>query len=182
MSIFLNAAYEILIDTDRPMSAEEITQKALERGLLVTRGATPVATMSASLYIDIKEKGVASRFIQVGPNRFTINEVSPQSLSDVKQKEKKVRKTPKQSVATSAHALLDTEIALIRTYLVGQSPNTPTSEKLCDWVTMCYAFGLYSEGIELLGYIDPQEVNEWYYERTKRLARLCGLRVNNLKM
>ena len=74
MSIFLDAAYQVLKDTNRPMSYEEITQQALNRDLLITRGATPERTMAASLYVDIKEKGATSRFSQISPNQFALND------------------------------------------------------------------------------------------------------------
>ncbi len=182
MPAFLDAAYQVLKEMDSPMSAEEITQQALDRGLLITRGVTPAATMSASLYMDIKEKGIASRFIQVGPNRFTINGGS-QPLLELDTKPKLIiNKTSKRTElvrADPSHKLFDHEIALIRAFLRGQSPQSPTSEKICDWVTLCYTFGLYSEGVDLFGFIDPLEVNEWYYTRTKKLARLCALHQGN---
>lgn len=178
MPAFLDAAYQILKDSNRPMSAEEITQQALDRGLLVTRGKTPAATMSASLYMDIKEKGGASRFIQSGPNRFAINkELKAQPELDLRLKPILKRASRRHLLAhnDSAHKLLDDEIAALRAFLGGLSSQPPTSEKLCDWVTMCYTLGLYSEGADLFGFVDPLDVNEWYYSRTKKLARLCTL-------
>ena len=48
-------------------------------------------------------------------------------------------------------------------------------EKICDWVTMCYSLGLHAEGAELFSFVDPLEVNVWYYERTKKMARVCAM-------
>jgi len=178
MPAFLDAAYQILEDTDRPMSAEEITQQALDRGFLVTKGKTPAATMSASIYMDIKEKGAASRFVQTNPNRFAINkEPKAQHKPDFKTKSKVNKASGRHRLvqADSAHKLLDHELTAIRAFLSGLSTQPPTSEKLCDWVTMCYTFELYSEGVDLFGFVDLLDVNEWYYTRTKKLARLCAL-------
>jgi hypothetical protein len=47
---FLAAAEEVLRTSNRPLTASEITEIALERRLLSPRGKTPVATMSATLY------------------------------------------------------------------------------------------------------------------------------------
>jgi hypothetical protein len=47
---FLEAAEAVLRTSKRPLSAAEITDIALERGLLKPRGRTPAATMSAALY------------------------------------------------------------------------------------------------------------------------------------
>ncbi len=47
---FQEAAEEVLRASKRPLSVREITEIALNRGLLSTRGKTPEATMSAELY------------------------------------------------------------------------------------------------------------------------------------
>lgn len=182
MSIFLNAAFQVLSDYDRPLSAEEITQYALDRGILKTRGATPAATMSASLYVDIREKGAASRFVQVGPNRFSINkEPNVQVPYDVRRKPKgrAISKGHQPNNATAAHKSLDREIAHIKAFLGGQKQEPPTSEKICDWITMCYTLELFSEGVDLFNFIVQSEVNEWYFQRTKKMMRLCALRLGN---
>lgn len=51
---------EILKQSDRPLSVNEIWQKALEQGLdkkLSSIGQTPIATLGARIYVDIKESG-----------------------------------------------------------------------------------------------------------------------------
>jgi len=47
---FLQAAEEVLRSTKRPLSAREITELALQRGLIQSVGKTPAATMRAALY------------------------------------------------------------------------------------------------------------------------------------
>jgi hypothetical protein len=47
---FLEAAERVLRTAKRPLSAREITEIALKRGLLTSSGKTPEATMSACLY------------------------------------------------------------------------------------------------------------------------------------
>lgn len=47
---FLQAAEAVLRRAKKPMTAAEITDVALRRGLLQTSGKTPVATMSSRLY------------------------------------------------------------------------------------------------------------------------------------
>jgi hypothetical protein len=47
---FLQAAEEVLRNAKRPLSTQEITDIALSRGLVASRGKTPEATMSAQLY------------------------------------------------------------------------------------------------------------------------------------
>ena len=50
-----------------------MTRRVLEQGLWQAGGPTPAATVSATLYGDIKSKGAASRFVQAGPNTFGLN-------------------------------------------------------------------------------------------------------------
>ena len=47
---FLQAAEVVLRSAKKPLSARQITEIALGRGLLETKGKTPEATMSAALY------------------------------------------------------------------------------------------------------------------------------------
>jgi hypothetical protein len=47
---FLTAAEQVLQEAKRPLTAREITQFAISRGLLKSAGKTPEATMSARLY------------------------------------------------------------------------------------------------------------------------------------
>ncbi|MGB0094052.1 MAG: winged helix-turn-helix domain-containing protein [Solirubrobacteraceae bacterium] len=47
---FLEAAEEVLRSVKRPMSAQEIAEIALRRGLIKSHGKTPEQTMSARLY------------------------------------------------------------------------------------------------------------------------------------
>jgi len=73
-------------------------------------------------------------------------------------------------------AILDREIAAIRNFLNGRSAR-PSDERLCDWVNFCYEFELFREGRDLFRLVDPSQVNTWYYERTRRLAKVCAMKV-----
>jgi hypothetical protein len=52
---FLDAAVEVLRKAGRPMTSHEITEAALQLGLITTRGKTPRATMSARLYTYVRD-------------------------------------------------------------------------------------------------------------------------------
>lgn len=67
---FKDAAFEVLSKTDEPLNPIEITEIALKRGLLLTEGKTPAATMAAQLYMDIKKK--QSKFKKVGQGKFML--------------------------------------------------------------------------------------------------------------
>jgi hypothetical protein len=47
---YYEAALQILSSARHPLSTREITDRAVKRGLVVPRGATPQATMAAVLY------------------------------------------------------------------------------------------------------------------------------------
>jgi hypothetical protein len=74
------------------------------------------------------------------------------------------------------HAIVDSQIAVIHDFLNGRV-GRPSDERLCDWVHTCYEFELYREGRELFALVDPVQVNPWYYERAKRLAKVCAMKV-----
>lgn len=78
--------------------------------------------------------------------------------------------------STRAHAIIDTQIATIRDFLNGRA-GRPSDERLCDWVHLCYEFELYCEGRDLFALVDPTQVNSWYYERARRLAKVCAMKV-----
>ena len=77
---------------------------------------------------------------------------------------------------TRAHIIIDTQIVTVRDFLNGRA-GRPSDERLCDWVHLCYEFELYREGRELFALVDPTQVNPWYYERAKRLAKVCAMKV-----
>ncbi len=47
---YYKAAIEVLKAAKRPLTVQEITDQAIEAGLIAPRGETPEATMSATLY------------------------------------------------------------------------------------------------------------------------------------
>lgn len=78
------------------------------------------------------------------------------------------------------HAILDQEVSNIRMFLEGRSSLSVSDEKLCDWVHLCYLLGLFKEAKELFTLVNMAEVNTWYYEKTKKVARICEMRNNFL--
>ncbi len=183
MPSFLDSAYQLLIETNRAMSQEELSGLALARGLLITHGATPEQTMGAMIYMDIIKKGTASRFIKVGPNKFALNKhqtsLPKRVIKEASYKPRTNRRNEESKYSELTHKLLDQEIVSIHVFLGGKSEQQSTNEKICDWVNLCYLIGLNAEGAELFSYVDAAEVNEWYYERTKKMARLCAIHKDN---
>ena len=64
MNKFRIAANTVLSQANKPLHHKEITQIALEKGILETDGATPDASMNAQIIMDIKQKGDLSDFIK----------------------------------------------------------------------------------------------------------------------
>jgi restriction system protein len=67
---FKDAAQRILSEVGRPLHYKEITQRALDAGLINPQGLTPEATMGAQLYADIKRNGASSVFRKEGKGIF----------------------------------------------------------------------------------------------------------------
>jgi hypothetical protein len=58
---YYEAALQILSVSRRPLTTREITDRAIQEGLVAPRGQTPHATMAAELY---KRLGVDTRLIK----------------------------------------------------------------------------------------------------------------------
>jgi hypothetical protein len=71
---FKEAAYNVLKKEKRLLSIKEITQSVLKSGLIKSTGKTPIATMGAMIYTDIKQKGGKSIFIKVKRGLFGLKE------------------------------------------------------------------------------------------------------------
>ena len=67
---FLEAAKAILEEMKVPMHFKKITELAIQRGILRSKGKTPEWTMGARLSVDIKHKGADSDFIRVDSGRY----------------------------------------------------------------------------------------------------------------
>lgn len=64
------AAVEVLRQSGRPMTDAEITDRALELGLITTTGKTPRQTMSAALYVRSKDpSALVQRLAEQGATR-----------------------------------------------------------------------------------------------------------------
>ena len=73
MNTFKQSAIEILKKEGKPLNYQEITQKALESGILESQGNNPANTMNAQISVDINTKKGGSDFIRVSKGVYTIN-------------------------------------------------------------------------------------------------------------
>ena len=87
---FLDAAYEVLREAKEPLGYIEITNRALSKKILDTKGQTPEATMGSRLYVDTKRPN--SRFKRVNRNFFTLTDIqSPTIGQDIGTVNKRIR-------------------------------------------------------------------------------------------
>jgi predicted NUDIX family phosphoesterase len=76
MGIFLTSAYKVLKAEGSPLSAKELTSKALEQGLLETSGLTPHQTMKSKISTDILKNKEKSVFKRTSTGQFALKEWS----------------------------------------------------------------------------------------------------------
>lgn len=99
---FFDLIIDVFQKTKTPMSPDEIWEKAIEIELdkkIGTLGKTPAATIGARLYVDVKENGDKSKFIQVSrrPSRFLLRNLN----LDYKAIEKAIDKQETSEIKTS---------------------------------------------------------------------------------
>jgi predicted NUDIX family phosphoesterase len=72
MGQYLDIAYKILFNENKPLSAAELTAKAIEKGLLATIGKTPHHTMRSKISTDILKYGIKSQFKRAASGKFAL--------------------------------------------------------------------------------------------------------------
>lgn len=70
-----DAAAQILKEAGGSLHAKEITQRIMKAGLWVSEGETPVDSVSATLYSEIKKNGDLSTFVKAGPRTFSLRDI-----------------------------------------------------------------------------------------------------------
>ncbi|CAM1354463.1 winged helix-turn-helix domain-containing protein [Tenacibaculum halocynthiae] len=73
MNKFKNAAIKVLTESKKPLHYKEITRLAIEKGILVTQGKTPDASMNAQIITDINSKKSKSTFLKTSPATYDLN-------------------------------------------------------------------------------------------------------------
>lgn len=96
---FTDAAERVLEDfgDQRPMHYRQITERALEKGWVATKGKTPEATLYAQVLMEIKrrqKRGEESRFVQHGRGYVGLSRWMGRGLAfDIERHNKRVRKS-----------------------------------------------------------------------------------------
>ncbi len=66
---YYEAALQVLRSVQRPLTTREITAQAVERGLIAPDGKTPEATMSAKLYMALRNDSELVKLEEPGKKR-----------------------------------------------------------------------------------------------------------------
>jgi hypothetical protein len=67
---FLEAALAVLEEMKQPMHFKKITELAIQKKLLHSKGKTPEWTMGARISTDVKEKGIKSEFVRTDNGKY----------------------------------------------------------------------------------------------------------------
>ena len=70
---YKDIAYKILKIKKRPLHSKKITQIAIQKGWLKSKGLTPESTMNAQLIRDTNSNKLKSRFVKISPSTFGLN-------------------------------------------------------------------------------------------------------------
>ena len=68
----LEAAYRVLREAKKPLTCQDIVDRAVKKKLHRSSGETPQNTLNAALATEIKTKGEKSRFVKVGRGLFAV--------------------------------------------------------------------------------------------------------------
>jgi len=68
----LDAAAQVLGEAKEPLSAKEMVERMLAKGLWKTKGKTPAATIYSAIIREIRDKGTDSRFSKVERGKFEL--------------------------------------------------------------------------------------------------------------
>ena len=68
----LDAAAQVLADAKKPLTAKEMVERMLDKGLWKTGGKTPHATIYAAIIREVATKGDAARFRKVDRGQFEL--------------------------------------------------------------------------------------------------------------
>lgn len=86
MNKFKSAAIKILEEAKHPLHYKEITQLAIEKGILETEGKTRSASMNAQIITEIKTEGDKSTFVKTAPATYDLNPNRPKVKTQPKSK------------------------------------------------------------------------------------------------
>ena len=100
----LDAAAVVLKEAGSPLHYREITRRMLDQGLWVSSGQTPWNTVIARLGTDVRDRGMASRFVRSSPGHFALN---PELIEEQPRTERIEEERPAEQESTSHMSFTD---------------------------------------------------------------------------
>ena len=175
-SAYLDAAGAVLDEIGHPLTAGEIVTAALERGFTLGQSKTPNRALTTTIDSDIRKNGEKSLFYKVSRGLFSLrNSVHGEKPYSALNSKQPVTIQPV-GIYGGNIAALQRELEIIQSFLIGRLEHRPSDEKLCDWVLFCYTAEMFSAGRDIFRLINQEAVNAWYFEKVRKLARLCSLK------
>ncbi len=120
MVSFRLAAIKILKESKKPLHYEEITNKAIEKNLIETKGATPEQTMSAIIGRDIKfnkDKSPFRRakngFVELNPNYTEQDQKQEEIKEKLEEKEASSETTQSQYIGSAGEYRVISELLFL---------------------------------------------------------------------
>lgn len=107
----IEAVYVVLKDAGMPLKPEEILARVFQKNLWQTTGKTPLATLTARLYVDIKKQH-PSRFMKMNDGRFGLS--GQVEKVENRQKEKPISKPPTETPNQKTYSFTDCAEKVLR--------------------------------------------------------------------
>ena len=107
----LEAAKKVLLETGHEMSEAELGHKIMAEGLWHSNGKTPLATIGARLYVDMKRNPATTVFYKCKPGIFGLKSYNKENVAIVAQSTKTKMVLPNPAVPKSPNALSFTDAA-----------------------------------------------------------------------
>lgn len=106
---FLEAAKRVLAEAGTPLTADEITRRALDNGWIEAKGKTPAATMRAGLGTQWNRLGDASEIVKVGRGLWGLAEWEPQEATPGQAEPPAMDRQPQHWLFATNPAIYDAE-------------------------------------------------------------------------
>ncbi len=116
----IEAVYIVLKEAGVPLKPDEILSRVFQKNLWETTGKTPLATLTARLYVDIKERN-PSRFVKTDDGRFGLSGLGEEPKKSKPVSGKKVLPKPLNHSGHPTYSFTDCAEKVLRI----QSPRRP---------------------------------------------------------
>jgi hypothetical protein len=163
---FGDAAYQVLKETNKPMTATEITKTAVNEGLISSTDKTPEASLGRDIYMEIKKEGDIFRFTKIDRGVFGLKEWENETGRQGKSIET-TEVNPEEVGSTSRKTILKEPISKVITRpaaLVKQG-------NLSLYATCLRVADLLSDNFYSIERLDPAKPDDRGFQRLLNIGR-----------